>query len=487
MKISLLHVSDLHRDPQGPISNQTLLDSLERDRDQYAATEELGIESPDVIIVSGDVVHGVRHGTPDAETILKHQYEEALEFLEGLADRFVNGDKRSVVIVPGNHDVSDYHFRESLERIEISEDGATEAIRKELIGNLLSGQSDLRWCWDDLSLYKVKDRQRYSERFQPFVGFYQDFYGGSHSYSITDGSQFETFDFPSLGVTVTGFSSCFNNDLLNRPGAIHPDSIAAASEELRNPYYQGRLRVATWHHHIEGPPMEVAYMDSDTVQNLVYRDFSLGFHGHQHRPQYLDFRFRYGSDRKMTLISAGTLCGGAAYGFRRSYNLVQLDTDKNSGKLHVREMQNENLKMPIWGPHSSPLNPTGALPFTFDPPPAPQSGHTRHTTLLLQAQILYDQSEFRQASDILSSIRETDELARRILLDCLLRLSDYERIIAAFYPPRGSAEAIAVMDSLWNEGRRDQLAELLGCSVIVDSGDPAVAEVRSKYLSRVMR
>ena len=156
--------------------------------------------------------------------------------------------------------------------------------------------------------------------------------------------------------------------------------------------------MAIWHHHIEGPPQEVGYMDPDIVQNLVYRGFSLGFHGHQHKPQHLDFRFRYGSARKITLISAGTLCGGAAYGFKRSYNLVQLDTENRCGKLHVREMKNHNLLMPIWGQHSLPSksNPTGSLDFEFDTPPASQSGYKQQTYLLLQAQALFEQGDFQQ-------------------------------------------------------------------------------------------
>ena len=45
MNINILHVSDLHRDPFSPISNLTLLDSLKRDRDQYASPDDLGISS----------------------------------------------------------------------------------------------------------------------------------------------------------------------------------------------------------------------------------------------------------------------------------------------------------------------------------------------------------------------------------------------------------------------------------------------------------
>ena len=228
MTINILHVSDLHRDPYSPISNITLLDSLKRDREQYSSSDDLGVNSVDLIVVSGDIVQGVRHGREDAEAIIQYQYEEALEFLEGLTDQFVDGHKESVVIVPGNHDVSDHHFRESLERVEIPSGGP-----RELIGPLFTGQSNLRWSWDELAFYQIKDFDMYSKRFLPFVTFYNTFYGGSRRYSANEENQFDIFDFPDWGGSVTGFSSCSKNDLLNRQGAIHPDCLATASEELR--------------------------------------------------------------------------------------------------------------------------------------------------------------------------------------------------------------------------------------------------------------
>ena len=481
MNINLLHISDLHRDINSPISNQALLDSLEKDREQYASSDGLGIESPDIIIVSGDIVQGVRHGSPDAESKLQRQYDEALGFLDELADRFVAGNKRSIVIVPGNHDVSDHHFRESLEPVPIPNGGP-----KELIKPLFSGQSHLRWSWDDLTLYSIADTETYAERFQPFASFYKAFYDGERSYSTDEREQFDIFDYPNLGVTVTGFSSCSNNDLLNRPGAIHPECIAAASTEWRGNEYKGRLRLAVWHHHIEGPPLETDYMDPDIVQNLVYRDVSLGLHGHQHKPQYLGSRFRYGSDRKITLISAGTLCGGAAYGFRRSYNLIQLNLKHHCGRLHVREMQNDNLQLPIWGQHSSPSNPTGTLDFTFDAP-RQTLNEQQHTPVLLEAQRLYDQDEFCEAARVLLPLQERDELARRILLDCLVRLQDDGRIIAAFDPPKGSAEEIAIMDALWAANNRGRLTDLLRSPSIANTEDLSVAEVRNRYRARLER
>jgi 3',5'-cyclic AMP phosphodiesterase CpdA len=64
MKLSVLHISDLHRDPANPIGNAALLDSLVIDRDRYTSAETPAIRSPDVVIVSGDIVQGTLGG-PD--------------------------------------------------------------------------------------------------------------------------------------------------------------------------------------------------------------------------------------------------------------------------------------------------------------------------------------------------------------------------------------------------------------------------------------
>lgn len=73
MKLSLLHISDLHRDPDNPISNAALLTSLENDRRRYT-TQAPTIRSPNLIVVSGDVVQGVRPDAPDPDKALKQQY-----------------------------------------------------------------------------------------------------------------------------------------------------------------------------------------------------------------------------------------------------------------------------------------------------------------------------------------------------------------------------------------------------------------------------
>ena len=482
MKLSTLHISDLHRDSANPLRNPILLESLKRDRDRYTSEESPCIRPPDLIVVSGDLIQGVKHNPSGTEAALRKQYDEALEFLTRLAEEFVEGDKQRVIVVPGNHDVSDYHFRQSLEPIDM--DIAATSKRK-LVEELFTSGSPLRWSWPDFGLYRIVSPELYKQRFAAFVDFYNQFYDGQRSYSVDPESQFDVFDYPDWGITIVGFCSCHNNDLLNRQGAIHPDCIARAGESLRASSYEGRLRLAAWHHNIEGSPLQVDYMDPDAVQNFIDGGFSLGFHGHQHKPQYLNTRFRYGSDRRITVISAGTLCGSAAYGFRRAYNIVELDTEAMSGCLHVREMKNDNLQTPIWGPSSVGPRPEGSLNFQFDAPPQPVVSSNHSTSLLAQAAEHYENNQYREAAELLLPLFEHDKLARPLLLACLTRLSDAARINSVFDPPTSAAEAIALMDALWDEDKRERLLEVLTIPLVAASPDGSVIEIRTKYIARL--
>ena len=484
MKLSALHLSDLHRDAANPLRNPILLESLKRDRDRYTSEESPRIRPPDVIVVSGDLVQGVKDNSSGTETVLRNQYDEAIEFLTRLAEEFVEGDKQRIIIVPGNHDVSDYHFRQSLEPIDM--DLAPNAKRR-LVEELFNSESSLRWSWPDLALYRIASLDLYKQRFAGFVDFYDQFYDGQRSYSVDPESQFDVFDYPEWGITFVGFCSCHNNDLLNRQGAIYPDCVARAGERLRASSTEGRLRLAVWHHNIEGSPLQVDYMDPDAVQNFIDGGFSLGFHGHQHKPQYLNSRFRYGSDRRITVISAGTLCGSAAYGFRRAYNIVELDTEAMSGCLHVREMKNDNLQMPIWGPSSAGPSPEPSLTFHFDSPPQSFVSSNRTSSLLTQAKEHYENSQFGEATALLLPLAGTDQLARRLLLACLTQLGDAAKINSVFDPPTSASEAIALMDALWEEGKRQRLLEVLSSSLVTDSSDGPVVEIRTKYMARLRK
>ncbi len=484
MQLSVLHISDLHREAGHPIGNPILLESLKRDRDRYTLHESRPITPPDLIIVSGDLVQGVRHGTPDAEAILYTQYQEASNFLTSLVDEFLQGDKQKIIIVPGNHDVSDSHVRQSLTPISMDVGPST---KRGFVAELYTPESPLRWSWEEFELYRVASPDLYKERFTPFVDFYNTFYDGHHSYTTDPGQQFGVFSFPQWDLAIVGFCSSYNNDLLNRQAAIHPDCIARAGEFLRTGPIQSSLRIAVWHHNIEGSPFQVDYLDPDTVQNFIDGGFSLGFHGHQHKPQHIDTRFRYGSDRRITLISAGTLCGNAAYGFRRAYNIVELDTATASGFLHVREMQNDRLHMPIWGPSSLAPHMDGPLRFEYDPPLQPTVHlQYQHTIELLRTALQkYEVHNYDAAAAILKPIAQYDATARRLLLDCLIEGANTSELVSTFDPPQSTSEAIALMDALWVEGAKERLIELLNSPLLSHSDDPSVAAMKTKYKARL--
>jgi predicted MPP superfamily phosphohydrolase len=480
MKLSVLHISDLHRDSNNPIRNDVLLDSLENDRRHYAAEERPAVRSPDLIIVSGDIIQGIRSDAPDPEKGLREQYREALDYLGRLSDLFVEGDRNRVIIVPGNHDVSAYHFEKSLRPVDVLPDR-----KKDLVTQLFSPGSLLRWSWSGFELYEIADQSLYAQRLAAFAEFYATFYQGARTYDLDPAKQLDIFDFPAFDLTVAGFSSCNNNDPFNRQGAIHPACIADAGTRLRQPSLKDRLRIAVWHHNAEGLPAHSDYMDPDLIQNLIDRGFSLGFHGHQHRPQFLDTRFRHGTDRKIAVISAGTLCGGASFRYGRAYNVVELDTGSRAGRLHVREMQNDNLTLPIWGRRTLPPNTSPYYDFQYDPPPESTVHVNANTAALVKAQSLYYEAKYRQAADVLSDVAASDDLARPLLLDCLVKLKDMPALLTKFDPPVSEAEAIHVMDALWDSGKRDRLSELLKLPLIADSTDPSVVDIRKKYLARL--
>ena len=357
--------------------------------------------------------------------------------------------------------------------------------KKEFINQLFLPESPLRWSWRELNLYKIADPGMYLQRMAAFSHFYSNFYNGERTYDLEPSKQIDLFDYPNLDLTIVGFSSCYNNDIYNRQGAIHPGCVAEAGTRLRHPSFNGRLRMAVWHHNTEGPPGRSDYMDPDLIQNLIDRGFSLGLHGHQHRPQYLDTRFRHGIERKITVISAGTLCGGPNFRHGRSYNVIELSTAERAGRLHVREMQNDNLSLPIWGRRALPPLTCPYYEFSFDPPPPPSFNSNSVTTVLIEAQNLHISGEYRKAADLLVTLVEQDDLARQPLLDCLVQLKDTRAVLEIFNPPTSEAEAIHVMDALWDDGRRARLSEIIDIPLIANSTDPSVVEIRTKYSARL--
>ena len=148
---SILHISDLHRSPDDSISNTELISALIGDRDRYIH-EDPKITVPEAIVVSGDLIHGVPLGTIDYENKLARQYEVAEEFLNELVKRFLDGDRSRLVIVPGNHDIDWNTAKQAFEQVD------TKDIPTNLPAIFYEKDTDYRWDWKSLKLFRIADR-----------------------------------------------------------------------------------------------------------------------------------------------------------------------------------------------------------------------------------------------------------------------------------------------------------------------------------------
>lgn len=482
---NLLHISDLHRDTSHPLSNTALIDSLDRDRQRYQS-EYPALETMDLILVSGDIVTGVAATAQDAAEQLELQYQEAESFLSALADIFVVGNRDRVVIVPGNHDVNYYEVAASLKEITFAGANATEEnVIAEYVNRLYAPGSMLRWSWRSLSFSEIVDTERYLRRFQAFADFYNRFYEGKREYPLEPDKQYDLFDYPALGITIAGLNSCYNNDPLNRVARIHPDCVAAASRELREEQYRGRLRIALWHHSTNGSPGQIDHLDPDILQVLTDCGISLGLHGHQHKPQLIDERSQFGEDRNITVISAGTLCGGRGVlptGHARSYNIIEIDLENLSGIAHLRQMKNDSFDSPIWGPGAEPSTMRSFINFKIQPPP--DVGNNSTSVILAEAEEKYSTGAPEEAVKILEPLLGTSDLARKLLLEALVASGFASKIVQHFNPPRSPAEFVFLADAMWELDERQQLHELITRQEISDSTDRAIAETVRKYSAR---
>lgn len=486
VQLTILHISDLHRDPGHPVSNDCLLNSLERDRDRYR-DEQPPISDPDFIVVSGDLVQGIPANCSTPIEYLAAQYGQADDFLVRLADSFLGGERQRVIIVPGNHDISFYHTFHSLRRIAVkSGDPASNQLLDAYISQLQRPDSSIRWLWHDLSFYEVVDKNLYLARFDAFSIFYRHFYQDKRTYSLEPDKQFDIFDFPESGVTFAALNSCYNNDPLNACGAIHPDCVAGAASTLRTGRLAGRLLLAVWHHGTSGTPYQSDYLDMDTVQTLIDNGFSIGLHGHQHKSQVIEERFRFGSERKMTVIGTGSLCagqGGLPPGHSRAYNLIKIDTENLQGTLHLRRMLNETFDQPIWGRGQWYSSGESFVGFGIEKP-AKETAASK-AAALGQAERLIRNKGHKEAIVLLRPIVTSNPLARRLLLECYTEENETRMLADEFYPPVSLAEAVIVADALWAEKEHNKLRKLLASNLINNSEDPAAGELRHRYGGRL--
>ena len=484
MRFSILHLSDLHRDHEEEQSNSWLLESLDRDRQNY---ESRGIPKPSICLVTGDLIFGVGRDAADAVQEVERQYRQAEQFLVALCERFFGGDRERVVILPGNHDV---FYPGALNAMTPFNTPARREERMRLASELLRPQTTLRWSWADMSFLRVSDDDAYRQRFKAFAEFYGRFYLGQRTYPLEPSLQHHVFDFPDIGFCVLALNSCHGNDPLRRVGTINPDCISAGTRALRQPQRAGWVTAAAWHHNLFGPPASDDYLDAQILQVLIDSGVSLVFHGHQHRQECVDERFRLGpSARKVTVISAGTLCSAGRHlpaGVPRCYNVVELDTDAAKGRVHLREMLNAPPAMALWGPGHIAATDAAHIEFDLCPPMSRRPEKLDATLELEQAERLLGQRKWAEAAERLRPLAGND-LARPLLLKALAELGDVRAVLATLWPPRSVGEAVTIGGIVLGSGSREPAQTYVDTPFVRDSADSSVREMTGRLRERLLR
>lgn len=469
MPVTVLHISDLHRDSGSAITTKTLLESLRLDRERYTANERLS--RPDLAVVSGDIVLGVDTDSPDADAKLRDQYDEAAEFLVALTDLFFDGDRERVVLTPGNHDISHPHVLRATELTQIP----TESEQRAIVAKQLREEDSVwRWVGPEFALRRIHDLPAYHRRLEPFAKFYGEFYRGKRAFPMEQGRQFAVHEFPQLGLVVAALSSCCNNDLFNRAGRIHPDCVADATRAVHEQVKRGCVAVATWHHNLSGGPNDTDYVDADVLQSLIDGGFVVALHGHQHRPQFLDHRFTADRERGIAVISAGTLCGGPKTlpsGRMRAYNLVVVDPDKRTGVLHVREMKNHSFGLPVWG--AAHITEFSGSSLTF-----PLKMPRRSVSAIDAASEAASLLRLQRPAEAVALVRPhiEDALARRVALEAFAQMESWSDVVTLCDPPRSATDFVALAEALYQLRRKQDLAALIESEFAKNSTESGVRQ-----------
>jgi hypothetical protein len=444
---SILHITDLHRAKSDPISNSELLSALISDRERYER-ENPPIRAPDAIVVSGDLIQGVGLNVPDFENELSAQYDVAHEFLVSLTEWFLGGDRSRVVIVPGNHDI-DWNI--AFGSMEVVGD---DAMPTNLPGALYEPGSPYRWDWKSRRLYRIRDQASYRRRLAAFWNFFEHFYAGVDGMlRVASWSDANLYSLDSGNIGVAAFNSCAGNDCFAFHGEILREVVAQSYLDLKDlgPW---RLRIAIWHHDVEGPPHRADYMDADIVRGMIGRGFRLGLYGHQHRLQITPQHAHLFDEETMAVASAGSLCAGRwelPTGALRGYSIVEIRDDYAGARVHVREMRFANLfsravLQDFEGRSYVDLEWTA---------PLDAAGRPEDPVVQMRANILCEaedalrgRNDPREALRLLSTIDlESDAFGRRLLVEAASATGDPLDLPKALGAPQTIEELVLLVDA----------------------------------------
>ena len=464
---SILHISDLHRSREEPIDNNSLLAALLADRDRYMGG---GLQIPPVgaIVVSGDLIQGTQIGAQNWQQSMEDQYAVAEDFLSQLCDRFLDGDRERMVLIPGNHDVCWNTSRRAMKRVS---DGNYP---NNLYRALIEPDSSYRWCWKTRALFRIKDMEIYEQRMDYYWDFVESFYKNVDLPLSLDRTRgFQLFELCDRRIIVAAFDSITGNDCFCDSGALSRGAVGECAMALRDSLRSYDLKIAVWHHSIQGPPTHSNYMDVSQVHEMIGLGFQLGLHGHQHTSGtqtqfvYLD------QDRSMAIVSAGSLCAGnrdLPRGVNRQYNLIVIEGDFIQARVHVREMGEggqftgkrngeflEGFAKVSWQP------PTDVMGGEIDA----KADNVQHATLAADKALRNGRPQ-----EVVQALKDVDvsfpSHARHLMIEALLIQGNWQGLRKVIPNPFTVKEYVILVSALIESNNLDEAQDRLNAATDLD-------------------
>ncbi len=477
---SILHISDLHRSPEDSITNAELLSALVSDRQRYLR-ESPAIRAPDAIVISGDIIQGVPLGTANASARLAEQYETAASFIAELAERFVEGDRSRVVLVPGNHDIDWVMARSAMSLVP------ADQVPADLPSELYRADTPYRWSWKTRELFQISNSVVYEQRLEAYWQFVVGFYSGVPGLlRVGRGSSANLYSLCGGRIGLAAFNSCHGNDCFAFHGSIPREVVAQAHLDLID---AGgfELLIAVWHHNVEGPPYRSDYMDVDIVRGMIGRGFRLGLYGHQHRAEAVPVQIHLADRETMAVLSAGSLCAGARelpIGALRGYSIVEIGDDFRRARVHVREMSVANL---FCASRRTAFGGVSYLDLQWDPPADLAGTQVDTTKLRVTSALSRAESELKggspqTAKELLQSFGESlPRFGRHLLLEAARQTNDDALLIQVLSPPKSIGELVELTElCIRRRNFADARANLDKFGTDLDIAIPHMTELRAR-------
>lgn len=482
---SILHISDLHRSPDDPVDNDSLVAALLADRDRYIGETPV-VPSPDAIVISGDLIQGAPISHPNWQKAIGDQYNIAEDFLDHLTRRFLAGDRSKLIIIPGNHDVCWSTSFTSMVRVPEAE------YPSDVKQALIKPDSIYRWSWKERALYQIRDIDVYNNRMKAYWDFAEIFYTKVPLLKPIDRQRgFQLFELHDRQIVLAAFDSISGNDCFNYSGVIPRGVVARCALALRDITYTHDLRIAVWHHSIYGPPMCDDYMDDRQVREMAGLNFQLGMHGHQHVADATTHYVHLNEKLAMAVVSAGSLCAGyreLPRGVNRQYNLVVIEDDMRHARVHVREMgEGEQFSRKSNGTFLQGFVEVGWKSNTDVMGREIKASEENSRRVILQAEDALHTGHARKAIELLQGIElSQSSYARSIVIQAALKLEDWPLLTTILAEPKSTEEAVLLVSALIRTDALDPAATTLSGLRDIDAATrkELEAQIETKRMMR---